>query len=464
LRTAARVASLLLLDTGALILGYLAALALRLEILPVLVPGLGPVGLALSMKLLPAALAVQLLSLAAFRAYAPGKGRRDYCRVFLAILLGTLVLFFVETVYATATGSQLLFVLAGLTAFCAVVNLRWLGDRAMIKYRRRRRLGRLALLVGREDQIPRVRAHFDDTQEINIRFVRSLSFSGADEPSRLCAAPDRLTELLLRRNIEVVVVAGDPPNGMAKRLFDRCLRAGCQVMLVPSVLHEIPNPVKVEDMRGLSALAVERPRLGLPNLALKRAFDFFTSLAGLICLAPMFAAIAAAIKLSSQGPVFFRQTRVGVGGRVFSIFKFRTMVADAEARKEELEHLNQYGDRKFFKIKHDPRITNVGHFLRKTSLDELPQLINVLRGDMSLVGPRPPVPEEVVNYSEYHLQRLSVTPGITGLWQINGRSEILDFEEVVRLDLEYINTWSLWKDLTILTRTLPAVFRVTGAA
>jgi exopolysaccharide biosynthesis polyprenyl glycosylphosphotransferase len=250
---------------------------------------------------------------------------------------------------------------------------------------------------------------------------------------------------------------------MAKRLFDRCLRAGCQVMLVPSVLHEIPNPVKVEDMRGLSALTVERPRLGLPNLALKRAFDFFGSLAGLICLAPMFAAIAAAIKLSSQGPVFFRQTRVGVGGRVFSIFKFRTMVADAETRKEELEHLNQYGDNKFFKIKEDPRITRVGRFLRKTSFDELPQLINVLRGDMSLVGPRPPVPEEVANYSEHHLQRLSVTPGITGLWQINGRSEILDFEEVVRLDLEYISTWSLWKDLGILVRTIPVVFRTNGA-
>ena len=149
---------------------------------------------------------------------------------------------------------------------------------------------------------------------------------------------------------------------------------------------------------------------------------------------------------------------------MFSIYKFRTMVADAEARKRRLKHLNQYGDGKFFKIRNDPRITRLGHLLRRTSLDELPQLINVLRGEMSLVGPRPPVTEEVAKYSEHHLQRLSVTPGITGLWQINGRSDIVDFEEVVRLDLEYINTWSIWKDLTILVRTLPAVFRTIGAA
>jgi len=463
-RNLLRVGTLLILDTIGLTGAYLGALLLRQNVLPEVASGLGPLALHPYVHMLPAAIAVQLLSLAAFRAYTPGKGRRDYYRVFLAILLGTLVLFFGATVYGTRLPSRLLFVVAGATAVCSVVSLRWLVDRALIAYRRHNNLGRPAIFVGPEDHIARVRSHFEETPEVNIRFVSSVSFEQADGPSRVCAVADRLSEELLRRDIEVVVVAGDPPRGMAKRLLGECLRAGCQVMLVPSVLHEIPNPVTAEDLSGLSALGVTRPRLGLPQIALKRAFDFFVSLLALIVLAPAFAAIAVAVKLDSAGPVFFRQRRVGVGGRLFWICKFRTMIEDAENRRTQVKHLNQYGDVKFFKIKNDPRITRVGRFLRKTSLDELPQLVNVLWGEMSLVGPRPPVPEEVADYSEHHLQRLSVTPGITGLWQTKGRSDITDFEEVVRLDLEYINTWSVWKDLAILVRTLPAVLHRSGAA
>lgn len=463
-RSLSRVGGLICLDVLGFAVGYMAALLLRQDYLPTLFPSLSPLELGQSLHVFPAAVAVQVLSLAALGTYGAGKGRRNYGQVFRAILLGTLLLFFGATFYATSTPSQLLFVLAGLTAVCSVVALRWLADRAVIAYRARYELGRRAVLVGREEQIPLVRAHFEETPEINLRFVKTLTFEQANFPSHLHVAPDRLTELLWRSEIEVVVVAGDPPNGMAKRMLDKCLRAGCRVMLVPSVLHEIPNPVETEDLSGLFALQVKKPKLGLPQLALKRVFDFVLSLAGLLVLAPVFGAIALAIKLDSDGPVFFKQQRVGVGGRLFWIYKFRTMVPDAEAYKRRLEHLNQYGDEKFFKIKDDPRITRVGRFLRKTSLDELPQLWNVLKGEMSLVGPRPPVPEEVASYSEHHLQRLSVTPGITGLWQINGRSDVMDFEDVVRLDLEYINRWSIWSDLTILARTLPAVVRTNGAA
>ena len=462
-RRTLRVGTLLLLDTIGLVGAYLAAVLVRENIVPGLVPGVGPLALDPYVHMLPAALAVQLLSLAAFRAYTPGRGRRDYYRVFLAIFLGTLVLFFGATMYATRLPSRLLFVLAGATAVCSVVSLRWLMDRSLVADRRRNKLGRAALLLGRDDQIPGVRSHFEDTPELNVRFVKTMSFEDADAASQLCAIGNRLSEVLLRRDIEVVVVAGDPPNGLAKRLFDTCVQAGCQVMLVPSVLHEIRNPVRTEHLSGLFALAVMHPRLGLPQLALKRAFDLVLSLAGLIFLAPVFAAIALAVKLDSPGPVFFKQRRVGVGGRLFWMYKFRSMVRDAEDRKTDYDHLNQYGDLKFFKIKDDPRITRVGRFLRKTSLDELPQLINVVRGEMSLVGPRPPVPEEVASYSEHHLQRLTVTPGITGLWQVKGRSEILDFEEVVRLDLEYVTSWSLWKDLGILVRTLPVILDGNGA-
>ena len=464
MRNVARVAALIAADAVGITAAYFAAAFLRQNVVPELITGLGPVNLDQSLRFLPAIIVVLLLSQASFGLYSPGKRRRDYFGVFKSVFLGTLVLFFGATYYATSRPSHLLFILTGAAAVCSVVSLRWLIDTLVIAYRRRNRLGRRALLVGRPDQIPLVRSHFEDTPEANIRFVKEVTFAEARQPSRLCQAPDRLAELLLRRDIEVVVVAGDPPNGMARKMLDRCLRAGCQVMLVPGVLHQIPNPVDMEDLNGLFALTVKRPRLGMPQLALKRFFDIAVSLAGLILLAPLFVAIAIAIKIDSPGPVFFRQRRVGVGGKVFSIYKFRTMVVDAEEKKNLLEHLNQYADGKFFKIKNDPRVTKLGRFLRRTSLDELPQLINVAQADMSLVGPRPPVPREVAHYLEHHLQRLSVTPGITGLWQIKGRSDIIDFEDVVRLDLEYISTWSLWKDLSILARTLPVVFRTNGAA
>lgn len=464
LRSVYRVGALLLTDIVVLSLAYLAAIFLRQDVLPILVPVLPPMEFGLPLKLWPAALAVQLMSLSAFGAYTPGKGRRDYYKLFGAIVVGTLILFFGATVYAPDMPSQALFVLAGFTAVCGVLPFRWAVDRAVVRYRKRHNLGRPALLLGREDQIPFIRSHFDETPEANIRFVRTMHFDEVEVPTRHCVATERLTEVLLSSDIEVVVVAGDLPNGMARRVLDRCLHAGCQVMLVPSVLHEIPNPVSTEDMSGLFALAVTQPRLGIPQLALKRIFDFAISGLGLILAAPLFGVIALAIKLDSKGTVFFKQQRVGLGGGTFWIYKFRTMVRDAEARKNELGHLNQYCDGKFFKIKDDPRVTRTGRFLRRASLDELPQLINVLRGEMSLVGPRPPVPEEVLGYSEHHLQRLSVTPGITGLWQVKGRSDILDFEEVVRLDLEYIRTWSVWKDLAILIKTVPVVIQTDGAA
>jgi len=163
------------------------------------------------------------------------------------------------------------------------------------------------------------------------------------------------------------------------------------------------------------------------------------------------------VKLDSKGPLLFRQKRVGQGGRTFEILKFRTMVVDAEAQKPTLQHLNEYADARLFKIKNDPRITRVGWFLRKSSLDELPQLWNVLRGEMSLVGPRPCVPEELSQYLPHHLTRLFVLPGVTGPWQVSGRNEIRDFEEVVRLEREYIEHWSLFTDLVILVRTVPAL-------
>ena len=193
----------------------------------------------------------------------------------------------------------------------------------------------------------------------------------------------------------------------------------------------------------------------------KRVCDLVLSLVGIILLSPFFLIISIAVKLNDGGPVFYRQERVGLNGKDFKIFKFRSMHVDADKKLAELKAKNEV-DGPMFKMKHDPRVTRVGRFLRKTSLDELPQLFNVLLGNMSLVGPRPPLPSEVLEYTEYDKQRLWVVPGITGLWQATVRNSV-GFHEMVELDLEYIQRASLWFDFIILLKTVKVVFKPNDA-
>ena len=198
------------------------------------------------------------------------------------------------------------------------------------------------------------------------------------------------------------------------------------------------------------------------ELFLKRCLDIVGAIVGLLICAVVFPIIAIAIKMDSKGPLFFGQKRVRESGRTFKCWKLRSMYLDAEQRKEELMHLNEMSGA-IFKIKDDPRITKVGNFIRKTSLDELPQFWNVLCGEMSLVGTRPPTPDEVANYENWHRKRICIKPGITGLWQVSGRNQIQDFDEVVRLDLEYIDRWTLWLDIKILAKTFWVVFARSGS-
>jgi exopolysaccharide biosynthesis polyprenyl glycosylphosphotransferase len=216
--------------------------------------------------------------------------------------------------------------------------------------------------------------------------------------------------------------------------------------------------------RGVPLVALNRPGLRGRQLLLKRVLDIALSSVAILLLGPALLLIAIAIKLSSPGPVLFWQTRVGLGGKHFRIAKFRSMVHDAEARRDGLEHESVYADQRLFKIMNDPRITRIGVFLRRTSLDELPQLLNVLAGEMSLVGPRPPLPAEVDLYEEHHYTRFDVKPGMTGPWQVNGRNLITDFEEIIQLETEYIRGWTIWKDLGLLLRTVPAVLYMRGAS
>lgn len=196
--------------------------------------------------------------------------------------------------------------------------------------------------------------------------------------------------------------------------------------------------------------------VSLTYLAFKRLFDITVSLLSLILLLPVFIVIFAVIKLDSQGPAIFVQKRCGFKGKIFKMYKFRSMIMNAEQLQNGLDHLNAAGER-MFKVKNDPRVTRVGRFIRRTSLDELPQLFNVLKGDMSIVGPRPPIVSEVDSYDKWHYLRMSVRPGMTGLWQVKCRNRA-GFDEMVRLDMKYIRERSFWLDLRIIIGTIPLVF------
>ncbi len=219
--------------------------------------------------------------------------------------------------------------------------------------------------------------------------------------------------------------------------------------------------ISLQPVAQIPSLTVRRARLTGPQAAIKRAVD--VSLAGflLVLTSPLWAAIAMTIKLGSKGPILFRQERIGARGAPFTMLKFRTMVRDAEARRQEVDHLNE-ATGPLFKIRRDPRVTRVGRFLRRCSLDELPQLLNVIRGEMSLVGPRPPLRSEVSAYERWHFARLEVRPGMTGLGQVTGRSD-RSFEDTVRLDVFYIENWSLTYDLWIMAKTIPALLSAKGA-
>jgi len=232
--------------------------------------------------------------------------------------------------------------------------------------------------------------------------------------------------------------------------------------IVPRLFALLGRNTGVHNVEGLPLMALPRPAFPRSTLLIKRTTDILVSSAGLVLFAPLFVVIAVLIKLDSPGPVLFRQTRMGKSGNTFELYKFRTMTADAEARKADIAELNKHaledGDPRLFKVPDDPRVTRIGRPLRRYSLDELPQLINVLRGEMSLVGPRPLILDEDRHVVDWRRQRLAVKPGMTGLWQVVGRDHI-SFEEMVELDYRYVADWSLVDDLGLLLRTLPAVTR-----
>ena len=272
-----------------------------------------------------------------------------------------------------------------------------------------------------------------------------------------------LARLIRRTRAETVIVFGQVTSSQLAGIAEISLRAGCE-FLAAAPSQSVQGVRSSFVWRGpLAFMRSEAPKLEAPQLLAKRCVDVVGSLVALVVGLPVWVLVAVAIRLDSPGPIFFRQERVGLGGRRFQMLKFRTMRAGADQEKFDLAHLNASGDKRLFKIPNDPRISRVGRFLRQWSLDELPQFVNVLSGQMSLVGPRPFFEDDFVDYEDHHFLRLGVKPGITGLWQVYGRSDVMDFEEVIRMDREYIDRWSIGLDLKILCMTVPAVCSRTGA-
>ncbi len=283
------------------------------------------------------------------------------------------------------------------------------------------------------------------------------------------AAPDALGHavdfrtVLHRTGAEVVVVAGYIPDNRFREVVAASLEAESQLLSVPRSIAIAGVQPNLVWRRGQPLIELTAPNLKGWQVFVKRLLDMLVAGVGLVVLTPVLALVAAIVKLESPGPVFFTQVRVGRGGRRFRIIKFRTMVDGAEQRRDELLSRSLYSDGRLFKVRDDPRITRLGRWLRRTSIDELPQLVNVLRGEMSLVGPRPPLPSEVALYEEHHYARFDVKPGITGPWQVAGRNGVTSFEEVLGLERNYIRGWSVWADVRLLAKTIPVVVRMRGA-
>nr|WP_232792202.1 sugar transferase [Actinacidiphila yeochonensis] len=289
--------------------------------------------------------------------------------------------------------------------------------------------------------------------------LASVAPSGAAEDAR------RVLGAVRDSHAELVLVAPGPRLAAERlrRLSWALHDAGVPLAVLPGLIDVEGRRVQLESPAGLTMLHIAPPARAGAQIAVKTAVDRAGAAFLLTLLAPVFAVLAAAVRLTSRGPAFYRQTRFGLAGNPFTMWKFRTMVADAESRKAELERAggNEH-DGLMFKMRRDPRVTRVGRLLRRFSLDELPQLVNVLRGEMSLVGPRPPLPDEVAHYDETALRRLAVKPGITGLWQVSGRSD-LSWDETLALDLRYVDNWSLAGDVEVMARTVRAVVDGRGA-
>jgi exopolysaccharide biosynthesis polyprenyl glycosylphosphotransferase len=325
------------------------------------------------------------------------------------------------------------------------------------------------LVVGRADAVVSVIEKLDHEPQHGLVPVGAcVPFVGVEvshvHDVPVVGDPSRVLQAVDETGAHVVAIVSHPDmSGQALRRLSWALEERDVELIVSPGIIEVAGPrLSIRPVAGLSLLHLERPSASGGRMLGKAVFDKVLGTLLILGASPFLLAVAASVKLSSRGPVFYRQTRIGVDGTKFRMVKFRSMVVDADRQRDALKDQANQGNGVLFKMHDDPRVTRVGKVLRRFSLDELPQLLNVVRGDMSLVGPRPPLPEEVAGYSDDATRRLKVRPGLTGLWQVSGRSD-LTWEESLRLDLRYTDNWSLALDISILWRTFRAVLRGSGA-
>ena len=403
-----------------------------------------------------------MLGLVLFGNYQSGDGRRSARDLLAGAALG-LALTAWSTLWSTFDPLAISGTALGILAFGAALTLeRSIVDSIVRRVRLSRGHPMRTIVVGRYDEVQRAMANAALRDPSEFHMLGFVDTGVVPHPDALGDIGD-VVDIVTKRKIDTLVLSGEFDEGQWTYLVHLADAAGCQLITLPGTLVLEGFEPQLRWCRGVPLVEITRPSLRGHQLVLKRLLDFGFAVTGLLMLAPVMAGIAVAIKATSRGPILFRQTRVGRGGRLFDICKFRSMIPDAEQQLGALRCDSEYEDARLFKVKRDPRITRVGAFLRRTSLDELPQLWNVLVGEMSLVGPRPPLPSEVRLYDDHHYTRFDVQPGITGPWQVSGRNRITNFEEVMKLETAYIRQWGIGKDIGILMRTVPAVLRMDGA-
>jgi exopolysaccharide biosynthesis polyprenyl glycosylphosphotransferase len=460
-RRAARVVSLLALDLGAIILAIFTALCLKAAARDAWEP---EVSWEQAKDYVPFAFLVASLLFARSGLYAERAQRPGLTRIVASLFQTTLVALIFAVVNGEEFSSYYIFYGTLFFAVAYVSTARYAYEQLTGWMLRSAGYKRRAVLVGSGEQIEAVaHALSASAGHSAVSIVGFVSLTPRpDNGLRSLGTLDEIGELVSRHKVDEVIIA-DPafPQQQAVELVDTCHQRGVVVRIAPSTMEILIHRAEFVPGQSVPLFELKPPVFDGIDFAVKRTFDVIVATFLLLVLSPLLLATAAAVRLTSRGPIFYKSWRPGIGGVPFACLKFRTMFHDADRRQAELEAHNEASGA-LFKMRQDPRVTKVGRLIRPVSIDELPQLINVLRGEMSLVGPRPLPQRDFERLEDWHKKRYLVLPGITGLWQVSGRSD-LDFDDLVRLDFLYLERWSVFLDLTILVKTLPAVFTRRGA-